>query len=85
MALDYAGDQVRVNCLCPGFVNTPLLASISPERRAKLTALHPLGRMGEPEDIAPMALFLISDQATWITGQAIAVDGGYNVGHMDDI
>jgi NAD(P)-dependent dehydrogenase (short-subunit alcohol dehydrogenase family) len=85
MALDYAADKVRVNCLCPGFVNTPLLASISPERRAKLTALHPLGRMGEPEDIAHMALFLISDQASWITGQAIAVDGGFNIGHMDDI
>ena len=85
MALDYAQDKVRVNCICPGFVNTPLLASLTPERRAKLTALHPLGRMGEPEDIAHMALFLISDQATWITGQAIAVDGGYNVGHSEDI
>ena len=85
MALDYAADRVRVNCLCPGFVNTPLLASLPPERKAKLTALHPLGRMGEPEDIAHMALFLISDQATWITGQAIAVDGGYNIGHSEDI
>lgn len=85
MALDYAADQVRVNCLCPGFVNTPLLASMPAERRARLAALHPLGRMGEASDIAPMALFLISDQASWITGQAIAVDGGYNVGHMDDI
>ena len=85
MALDYAGDHIRVNCLCPGFVNTPLLASLTPERRARLTALHPLGRMGEPEDIAHMALFLLSDQASWITGQAIAVDGGFNVGHMDDI
>jgi NAD(P)-dependent dehydrogenase (short-subunit alcohol dehydrogenase family) len=85
MALDYAPDRVRVNCLCPGFVNTPLLANLPPERRAKLVALHPLGRMGEPEDIAHMALFLISDQASWITGQAIAVDGGFNVGHMDDI
>jgi NAD(P)-dependent dehydrogenase (short-subunit alcohol dehydrogenase family) len=85
MALDYAADQVRVNCLCPGFVNTPLLATISPERRAKLTALHPLGRLGEPEDVAHMALFLLSDQAAWITGQAIAVDGGFNAGHMDDI
>ena len=85
MALDYAADKVRVNCLCPGFVNTPLLASMPPERRAKLTALHPLGRMGEPEDIAHMALFLMSDQASWITGQAIAVDGGFNIGHMDDI
>ncbi len=85
MALDYAGDKVRVNCLCPGFVNTPLLSGMPAERRAKLAALHPLGRMGEPEDIAPMALFLISDSASWITGQAIAVDGGYNIGHMDDI
>ncbi|HEY4077255.1 MAG TPA: SDR family NAD(P)-dependent oxidoreductase [Rhizomicrobium sp.] len=85
MALDYAADKVRVNCLCPGFVNTPLLANLPPERHAKLVALHPLGRMGEPEDVAHMALFLISDQASWITGQAIAVDGGFNVGHMDDI
>jgi NAD(P)-dependent dehydrogenase (short-subunit alcohol dehydrogenase family) len=85
MALDYAADRVRVNCLCPGFVNTPLLASMPAERRTRLAALHPLGRIGEADDIAPMALFLISDQASWITGQAIAVDGGYNIGHMDDI
>jgi meso-butanediol dehydrogenase/(S,S)-butanediol dehydrogenase/diacetyl reductase len=84
-ALDYAGDNVRVNSLCPGFVDTPLLASMPAERRAKLTALHPLGRMGTPQDIAHMALFLLSDQASWITGQAIAVDGGFNIGHMDDI
>ena len=85
MALDYAADKVRVNCLCPGFVDTPLLATITPERRARLTALHPLGRMGQPEDIAHMALFLISDQASWITGQAIAVDGGFSVGHTEDV
>ena len=85
MALDYAADRVRVNCLCPGFVNTPLLASMPSERRNRLAAMHPLGRMGEVGDIAPMALFLISDEASWITGQAIAVDGGYNIGHMDDI
>lgn len=85
MALDYATDKVRVNCLCPGFVNTPLLASLPPERRARLAALHPLGRMGEPDDLVPMALLLISDQSQWITGQAIAVDGGFNAGHADDI
>ena len=78
MALDYAADRVRVNCLCPGFVNTPLLATMPSERRARLAALHPLGRMGEPEDLVPMALLLISDQASWITGQAIAVDGGFS-------
>jgi len=85
MALDYAADKVRVNCICPGFVNTPLLASLPPEKKARLAALHPLGRMGEPEEIAHMALFLMSDQAQWITGQAIAIDGGYNIGHSEDV
>jgi NAD(P)-dependent dehydrogenase (short-subunit alcohol dehydrogenase family) len=85
MALDYAADKVRVNCICPGFVNTPLLASLPPEKKARLAALHPLGRMGEPEEVAHMALFLMSDQAQWITGQAIAVDGGYNIGHSEDV
>jgi 2-keto-3-deoxy-L-fuconate dehydrogenase len=85
MALDYAKDKVRVNCLCPGFVDTPLLSTLPAERRARLTALHPLGRLGTPQDIAHMALFLISDQASWITGQAIAVDGGFNIGHDADV
>lgn len=85
MALDYARNNVRVNCLCPGFVDTPLLATLPPERHARLTALHPLGRLGTPEDVAHMALFLISDQAAWITGQAIAVDGGFSVGHDADV
>ncbi len=85
MALDYAADKVRVNCICPGFVNTPLLASLPPEKKARLAALHPLGRMGEPDEVAHMALFLMSDQAQWITGQAIAVDGGYNIGHAEDV
>ena len=85
MALDYAADKVRVNCICPGFVNTPLLASLPPAKKARLAALHPLGRMGEPEEIAHMALFLMSDQAQWITGQAIAIDGGYNIGHSEDV
>lgn len=87
MALDYAPDGVRVNCLCPGFVRTPLLAGIMDdvERVERLTALHPLGRLGEPEDIANAALFLLSDQAAWITGQAIAVDGGFTAGHAVDI
>ena len=85
MALDYAADRVRVNCLCPGFVNTPLLADMPPERRARLAAAHPLGRIGEVDDITPIALFLLSDAAAWITGQAIGVDGGFSAGHMEDI
>jgi NAD(P)-dependent dehydrogenase (short-subunit alcohol dehydrogenase family) len=85
MALDYAADNIRVNCLCPGFVDTPLLAKLPPERKAKIAASHPLGRLGQPEDIVPMALLLLSDQGAWITGQAIGVDGGFNAGHHEDI
>jgi NAD(P)-dependent dehydrogenase (short-subunit alcohol dehydrogenase family) len=83
MALDYAGQGIRVNCICPGFVETPLIAPIlqDSERTARLTALHPLGRLGQPEDIAHMALFLASGQASWITGQSFAVDGGLSAGH----
>ncbi len=83
MALDYAEAGIRVNCLCPGFTRTPLTKGLfaDAERLAKLTALHPLGRLGEPDDIAKAALFLVSDDASWITGQAIAVDGGLTAGH----
>ena len=85
MALDYAAEKIRVNCLCPGFVETPLLAKLPPERKARIAASHPLGRLGQPEDIVPMALLLLSDQGAWITGQAIGVDGGFNAGHHEDI
>jgi NAD(P)-dependent dehydrogenase (short-subunit alcohol dehydrogenase family) len=85
MALDYAPDGIRVNCLCPGFVDTPLLARMPPERRARLAATHPLGRIGTVDDVTPMALLLLSDQAAWITGQAIGVDGGFSAGHLEDI
>jgi meso-butanediol dehydrogenase/(S,S)-butanediol dehydrogenase/diacetyl reductase len=85
MALDYAADGIRVNCLCPGFVDTPLLAKMPPERRARLASAHPLGRIGTVEDVTPMALFLLSEQAIWITGQAIGVDGGFSAGHLEDI
>lgn len=84
MALDHAARNIRVNCLCPGFVETPLLARLPPERKAKLAAAHPLGRLGTPEDVVPMALLLLSDDGRWITGQAIGVDGGFNAGHADD-
>ena len=87
MALDYAALGIRVNCVCPGFVKTPLIATLGkdPVRLGRITALHPLGRLGEPEDIASMILFLASDEASWITGQAIAVDGGFSAGHAANI
>jgi NAD(P)-dependent dehydrogenase (short-subunit alcohol dehydrogenase family) len=87
MAMDYAPRGIRVNCICPGFTRTPLTAGLfaDPERRDKLTALHPLGRLGEPEDIANAVLFLISDEASWVTGVALAVDGGFTAGHAVDV
>jgi NAD(P)-dependent dehydrogenase (short-subunit alcohol dehydrogenase family) len=87
MAVDYASRSIRVNCICPGFVKTPLINVIlaDPERTAKLIAMHPLRRLGEPDDIARAIVFLISDEASWITGQAIAVDGGFSVGYANEI
>jgi NAD(P)-dependent dehydrogenase (short-subunit alcohol dehydrogenase family) len=87
MALDYAHRRIRVNCICPGFVRTPFIAGIlaDEERTQRLTALHPLGRLGEPQDIASAIGFLASDEASWITGHAMVVDGGFSVGHASEI
>jgi NAD(P)-dependent dehydrogenase (short-subunit alcohol dehydrogenase family) len=87
MALDYAPRGIRVNCLCPGFTRTGLTRGIfaDPERRACIEAMHPLGRMGEPDDIARAALFLLSADAAWITGIALPVDGGFSAGQRDNI
>lgn len=87
MAMDYAQSAVRVNCVCPGFVRTPFTKALlaDPEREARLTSLHPLGRIGEPDDIAKTVLFLASDDSSWITGQVIAVDGGFSAGSTIDI
>ena len=87
MALDYAPYRIRVNCVCPGFTRTPLLDALleDPEKVGRLVKLHPLGRLGTPEDIASAVLFLASEQASWITGQALAVDGGFSAGVAEDI
>jgi NAD(P)-dependent dehydrogenase (short-subunit alcohol dehydrogenase family) len=87
MALDYAHRKIRVNCVCPGFVATPFIAAIlaDEERTRRLTALHPLGRLGDPLDIARAVLFLASDESSWITGHALVVDGGFSVGHACEI
>ncbi len=92
-ALELAEDDVRVNCICPGYVATQLMAGralsdISEEEnkdrldnaRDKLAASQPISRLGEPDDIARMALFLASDDSTWVTGTAQVVDGGLTLG-----
>jgi NAD(P)-dependent dehydrogenase (short-subunit alcohol dehydrogenase family) len=56
-----------------------------PERKRRLTALHPLGRLGTPDDIAHAVVFFASEEASWITGHALAVDGGFSAGHFADV
>ena len=87
MAIDLAPRNIRVNCVCPGFVRTPLVQAIfdDPERHARLLNLHPLGRLGEPEDVAAAVLFLASEEARWITGISMPIDGGFSCGRSEDI
>jgi NAD(P)-dependent dehydrogenase (short-subunit alcohol dehydrogenase family) len=69
--------NVRVNAVCPGVTRTPMTASMSDEIRTRAARLYPLGRLGEPADIASMIAFLASDQTSWVTGQAVSVSGGF--------
>ena len=79
LAIDNARKNIRVNCLCPGFVTTNFTKGLTedPETNAFLEELHPMGRLGTPKEIANVALYLASDDASYVTGVALAVDGGY--------
>ena len=86
MAMDYAKLGIRVNAICPGFIDTPLLRAtldhdFMADYKAEVLRETKLGRFGKPEDIAGAAFFLASDDAAFVTGQALAVDGGYTAGH----
>ncbi|MBT5191262.1 MAG: SDR family oxidoreductase [Rhodospirillaceae bacterium] len=79
-ALTYAEAGIRVNAVCPGYIETPLVTGIlerHPERKAQILADHPVGRLGVPEEVAAAAVWLCSDSASFVTGTAMAVDGGY--------
>jgi NAD(P)-dependent dehydrogenase (short-subunit alcohol dehydrogenase family) len=83
MALDHAADGVRVNCICPGRVETPFVAARLKEypdpKKAyeQMASTQALGRMGRPEEIAAAALYLASDDAAFVTGSALMIDGGW--------
>jgi NAD(P)-dependent dehydrogenase (short-subunit alcohol dehydrogenase family) len=83
MAIDHGLENIRVNCICPSFVETELTAAVvsrAPDpaavRRERIV-VHPLGRLGQPEDMAGLAVYLASDESSWVTGAVFPVDGGY--------
>ena len=74
---EYGPKNIRCNAVGPGYIKTPLLDSLSDEQLNILTSKHPIGRLGEPEEVAELVLFLSSDKASFITGGYYLVDGGY--------
>jgi NAD(P)-dependent dehydrogenase (short-subunit alcohol dehydrogenase family) len=80
VALAYAKDKVRCNVICPGAVDTPMMAHVLHGENQRLRnayeRTHPIGRIGTPEDIAAMALYLASDESSWVTGSVFTIDGG---------
>ena len=78
LAAEFALSDIRVNAIAPSLTDTPLAKNLlsSDEKRESANKRHPLNRIGTPDDIASMAAYLLSDQASWITGQIIGVDGG---------
>ena len=84
LANDYGRLGIRANAICPGFIRTPMFeatVSLMGDRAEKIKDQHKLGRWGEAEEIAGAALFLVSDDSSFITGVALPVDGGYTAGH----
>ncbi|MGM0509223.1 MAG: SDR family NAD(P)-dependent oxidoreductase [Fusobacteriota bacterium] len=77
LAAEYAQQGIRVNSVSPGYINTPLLEGLGEEMLEHLKSLHPMGRLGEPEEIANAVVFLGSDEASFVTGADLLVDGGY--------
>jgi NAD(P)-dependent dehydrogenase (short-subunit alcohol dehydrogenase family) len=83
MAIDHRHENIRVNAICPGFVETDLTAAVIGRAsdpaavRRERTAAHPLGGLGRPEDIAGFAVYLASDESSWVTEAVLPVDEGY--------
>jgi NAD(P)-dependent dehydrogenase (short-subunit alcohol dehydrogenase family) len=74
---------IRINAVCPGFIETPMVmqrgveAAEDPETLQQIASLHPMGRLGKPEEVAQAVVFLFSDAASFVTGHPLLVDGGY--------
>jgi len=83
MAIDHGQEHIRVNAICPSFVETDLTAAVISKApnptavRSERIAVHPIGRLGQPEDVAGVAVYLASDESAWVTGSVFPIDGGY--------
>lgn len=77
LAKEVVGQGILVNCIAPGFIETPMTAPITGEMRSQVIAMTPIGRFGEPRDIAAAALFLASDESNFMVGQVVSPNGGY--------
>ena len=83
LACDYGRAGIRANAICPGFIDTPMFRSTVAglPMAPAIEDQHKLGRFGQPEEVAAAALFLVSDDASFVSGVALPVDGGYVAGH----
>jgi NAD(P)-dependent dehydrogenase (short-subunit alcohol dehydrogenase family) len=77
IGIDYGKEGIRVNAICPGYIDTPLLSELDEQVKQHLVSLHPMGRLGKAEEVGASVLFLASEEASFITGTTLLVDGGY--------
>ena len=79
IAVEYGRHNIRANSICPGLVKTPMTQDLLDDTKASsaLLGLYPMGRFGNPEDIANGCLYLASDESSWVTGTTLTIDGGY--------